>query len=151
MYVCRSKMNVLPLQAICLSVCLLSSTKTYIASQICAGLKALTTSPQYTVQFDSYKRLKLSGISRVSSTQEPADPVWNDASLFPLLSEGCLANTASHEGSAISANTNTQIHKHKYKKTKVSFLPPPSMLACQHSIARRRRLSADMISSPDSG
>ena len=117
-----------------------------IASPICAGLKALTTSSQYTVQFDSYKRLKLSGISRVSSTQEPADPVWNDASLFPLLSEGCPANTASHEGSAISANTNTQI-----QKTNVSFHPPPSMLACQNSIARRRRLSADMISSPDSG
>ena len=89
-----------------------------IASQICAGLKALTTSSQYTVQFDSYKRLKLSGISRVSSTQEPADPVWNDASLFPLLSEGCPANTASHDGSAIRPNTNTQIHKHKYKKEK---------------------------------
>ena len=125
--------------------------KTYIASQICAGLKALTTSSQYTVQFDSYKRLKLSGISRVSSTQEPADPVWNDASLFPLLSEGCPANTASHEGGAYHrkykyTNTQTQI-----QKTKISFLRPPSMLACQHSIARRRRLSADMISSPDSG
>ena len=102
-----------------------------IASPICAGLKALTTSSQYTVQFDSYKRLKLSGISRVSSTQEPADPVWNDASLFPLLSEGCPANTASHEGSAISANTNTQINKHKYK----SIFPPSSQhvgLPTQH-------------------
>ena len=132
MYVSWSKINVLPipLQAICLSVCLLSSTKTYLASQICAGLKALTTSSQYTVQFDSYKRLKLSGISRVSSTQEPADPVWNDASLFPLLSEGCPANTASHEGSAISANTNTQIHKHKYKRQKyLSSLLPACWLA----------------------